>query len=174
LGRYPSSACDFEALGRECCVCQPACFVRREALEAVGMLNPELQVSFDYDLWIRLAKRYRFMGIPEYLATSRMHRDNKTLRQRQTVFAESIKLLARHYGYVPVKWVYGYLSFLRDKRDQFFEPLRHSIPIYLLALPTGLRYNYAHPLRYLGEWISAMRPSNLLRLARPKGGANSD
>jgi glycosyltransferase involved in cell wall biosynthesis len=164
LGRYPTAPYDPRMFTHECCVCQPACFIRREAMEAVGMLNPALQASFDYDLWIRLAKRYLFVHVPEYFATSRMYPGTKTLGQRQTVFRESIALLAQHYGYVPVKWIYGYLSFLRDRRDQFFEPLRQSIVTYLLALPVGLRYNYGHPLRYGAEWVSPIKRSNLSRL----------
>jgi glycosyltransferase involved in cell wall biosynthesis len=166
LGPYPTARCDAAALGRDCCICQPACFIRRSAMEVVGRLNVELQASFDYDLWIRLAKRYRFAHVPEYLATSRMHQENKTLSQRATVFSESIGLLRRYYGYVPVRWVYGYLSFLRDRRDQFFEPLRNSILTYLLALPVGIRYNHAHPLKYVAEWMSQVKPSHLPKLWR--------
>lgn len=166
LGRYPTSPSASVALRRECCICQPACFIRRKPLEDVGLLNADLHASFDYDLWIRLTKQYRLVHIPEYLAKSRMHIDNKTLATRQTVFTESIGLLARHYDYVPVSWVYGYLSFLRDQRDQFFQSLQFSLPTYLAALPAGIRYNTAHPLKYLAEWISAARPASLLRLSR--------
>jgi glycosyltransferase involved in cell wall biosynthesis len=173
LGRYPTASWSPAMFARECCICQPACFMRREAVEAVGALNPVWQASFDYDLWIRLSKRYRFVHIPECLATSRMHPANKTLGQRKTVFTETIALLGQHYGYVPVRWIYGYLSYLRDGRDQFLEPLRHSIPSYLLSLPLGLRYNHAHPLRYAAEWLAAVRPSNLPRLRASEGGRGS-
>jgi glycosyltransferase involved in cell wall biosynthesis len=169
MGRYPTAPYDPKMFAQECCICQPACFIRREALETVGMLNPALRASFDYDLWIRLTKRYRFVRIPEHLATSRMHPDNKTLGQRRTVFTESIGLLSKHYGYVPVRWVYGYLAFLRDHRDQFFEPLIYTIGNYLLTLPFGLRYNYRHPFRYGAEWLSAIKPSNLSRLRGRRG-----
>jgi glycosyltransferase involved in cell wall biosynthesis len=167
LGSYPTEDFDPNMFARECCICQPACFFRRDAVEAVGMLNPALRSSFDYDLWIRLTKRYRFVHLPEYLASSRMHRENKTLGQRRTVFTESIALLGQHFGYVPVKWVYGYLSFLRDRRDQFFEPLRHSIPAYLMALPVGLGYNPAHPFMYMAEWIAAVKMSKLKMFVAP-------
>ena len=170
LGRYPTVPYDAKMFAQECYICQPACFIRRQAIETVGMLNPTLRASFDYDLWIRLAKRYRFVHVPQYLATSRMHRENKTLGQRRTVFTESIALLAEYYGYVPLKWVYGYLSFRRDHGDQFFEPLRYSIATYLLTLPTGMRYNRRHPLRYWAEWLSCIKPSNLSRLWRPQEG----
>ena len=169
LGRYPTAPYDPKMFTRECSVCQPACFIRRDAIECVGMLNPRLRASFDYDLWIRLAKQYRFVHLPEYLANSRMHPGNKTLGQRRTVFRESIALLSQYYGYVPVRWIYGYLSFLRDHRDQFFEPLRQSIFTYLLALPVGMRYNYAKPLRYGAEWLSPIKWSNLSRLWRQAG-----
>jgi glycosyltransferase involved in cell wall biosynthesis len=169
LGRYPTAPYDPKMFTRECSVCQPACFIRRDAMETVGMLNLELRASFDYDLWIRLAKQYQFVHLLEYLANSRMHPGNKTLGQRRTVFRESIALLSEHYGYVPVEWIYGYLSFLRDHRDQFFEPLRQSIFTYLLALPVGMRYNYAKPFRYGAEWLSPLKWSNLARLWRQAG-----
>ena len=154
IGRYPTSpACDFTALGRECCICQPACFMRREAVEAVGRLDISLRVSFDYDLWIRLAKAYPLTYVPELWAKSRMHRENKTLAQRQDVFGESIGLLTRYYGYVPVPWVYGQLCYQRDGRDQFFEPLRHSVLQYLKALPAGLRQNSGKKGQYLLQWL---------------------
>jgi len=163
LGRYPTGSCDGGALGGECCICQPTCFIRRQAMEAVGMLDAALRCSFDYDLWVRLAKEYRLARISEALATSRMHADTLTIGRRRAVFTESIEILQRHFGYVPVRWVYGYLSYLRDQRDQVLQPLRHSAWTYLLALPKGLSYNSAHPLRYAAEWISALEPSRLRR-----------
>jgi len=100
-----------------------------------------------------------------------MHAENKTLKDRETVFKESIALLARHYRYVPVRWIYGYRSFQRDRRDQFFEPLRYSALTYLSTLAAGLRYNRAHPMKYVAEWLSAFRPSNLLQLRTARCGS---
>lgn len=155
LGRYPTrTPYDATMFARECCVCQPACFIRREAFESSGMLDTTLHSAFDYDLWIRLARDYRFSAVPEYLASSRMHRANKSLGERRLMFEESIALLRRHYGYVPVNWVYGYLSFLRDRRDQFFEPLCTSALTWLASLPAGSYYNRACLWKYLKEWAS--------------------
>ena len=157
LGEYPrSAACDDSALAKECCICQPACFLRRSAFEQAGMLDVKLHSAFDYDLWIRLSRKHRFRPVDEFLATSRMHRSNKSLGARGLMFDESIGLLRRHYGYVPVNWIYGYLSFRRDGRDQFFEPLRRSAWLYLLSLPVGAYYNPAHVLRYGKEWLSRL------------------
>ncbi len=155
LGRYPTVApYDRSAFERECGLCQPAAFLRREAFAAVGMLDAGLQVAFDYDLWIRLSRQHQFVAIGGTLATSRMHRASKSLGQKRLMFQENMGILRRHYGYVPVNWVYGYLSFLHDGRDQYFEPLRHSAFVYLASLAAGSYYNCKHPGRYWREWFS--------------------
>lgn len=155
LGRYPTVSPFTAAMFRkECSLCQPACFLRRDAVEAVGWLDATLHSSFDYDLWIRLSMRYPFYAIPQYLASSRMHPRNKSLGQKRRMFEESIQLLQRHYGYVPVQWIYGYVSFLKDHTDQFFQPLRPSIAAYLRSLIVGSRYNARHLPRYWKEWLS--------------------
>jgi len=73
-------------------------------------------------------------------------------------------LLERHYGYVPVQWVYGYLSFLRDGGDQFFTPLRPSPGTYLRSLVAGSRRNRRQLPRYWGEWIGTALGSIRRRL----------
>jgi glycosyltransferase involved in cell wall biosynthesis len=158
IGGYPTTSIYRpEMLERECSICQPACFIRRDAMESVGWLNPTLHFAFDYELWMRLSAKHTLVAVPERMALSRMHRDNKTLGKRRQVFEENIAILLRHYGYVPVNWVYGYLSFLRDGRDQFFEPLRHSAAVYFAALAVGSAYNYRHPWRYWMEWATKLR-----------------
>jgi glycosyltransferase involved in cell wall biosynthesis len=166
LGVYPTvSPYDAAHWERECFICQPAAFMTRRAFEAVGMLDPHLQSAFDYDLWIRLSRGHLFVAIQEILAASRMHPGNKSLGQRRQVFQEAIRLLRRHFGFVPVSWIYGYLSFLRDGRDQYFQPLRHSAPTYLASLPVGSCYNYKHVWRYWREWASNITARNLKRVS---------
>jgi glycosyltransferase involved in cell wall biosynthesis len=153
LGRYPTGAPYRPGMfRRECCVCQPACFVRRSAAESVGLLDSSLTSAFDYDFWIRLSQRYEFHAIPRELACSRMHRRNKSLGQKRQMFEESMGLLERHYGYVPVQWVYGHLAFQQDGADQFFAPLRYSAGTWLRSLAEGSRRNRSHLSRYWAEW----------------------
>jgi glycosyltransferase involved in cell wall biosynthesis len=155
IGRYPTlSPYDARNWQRECFVCQPATFIKSAAFDAVGMLNTKLHSAFDYDLWIRLSQRHSFVAIPQTLAASRMHPANKSLGKRQLAFKEAMATLRHHFGYIPVNWIYGYLMFLRDGRDQFFEPLRHSAATYLASLPVGSYYNYRHPVRFWSEWLS--------------------
>lgn len=163
LGPYPTQPFDRELFRQECFVCQPASFIRRSAFEAAGTLDPTLQYAFDYDLWIRLARLYPMQKIDEFLATSRMHKDNKTVGQRRQVLAETVRLLRGHYGYVPFRWIEAYACNLIDGRDQFFEPMQPSLMKYMLSLFLGLRYNTGHALRFIREWASVMTMGGLMR-----------
>lgn len=154
IGPYPTKPFDAVALRSDCFICQPAAFIRASAYRNCS-LDPELDLSFDYDLWIRMAARgYRFAFLPQHFANSRMHSRCKTLEHRKAVFQDSMALLHRHYGYVPFPWVLAYTTFRIDGRDQFFEPFRPSFLKYLASLPVGLSYNPAKPFRYFGEWFA--------------------
>ena len=163
IAPYPVRDFDRPLLARECFICQPASFMRREAFENAGGLDPDLHLTFDYELWMRLARVVEMRRIAETLARSRMHASNKSLGQRGEVFRETFRILRRHYGYVPFQWVYGYLCYQADGRDQFFEPFRPSIARYLQSLPHGLWVNRNAMTRYLTEWASAMSWAGLRR-----------
>lgn len=152
IERYPTLNFDVKQFERECFICQPAAFIRRGALE--GGLDGDLRQSFDYDLWIRIARRHRMVKIGEYLANSRIHRRGMTLKVRREVFQTSMRVLHRHFGYVPFQWAFGYACYLVDGRDQFFEPLRPTLRGYLLSLPLGSWMNARRLPRYWREWWS--------------------
>jgi GT2 family glycosyltransferase len=61
-------------------ILQPAAFVRREALEAVGYLDESFKWCMDWDLWIRVGRRFRVEYLPMPLAQVRLHSDTKTSR----------------------------------------------------------------------------------------------
>jgi len=155
ISRYPTLPWVPQVLQRDCFICQPAAFIRAASYRRCG-LDPDVNRSFDYDLWIRMAQQgFHFDSIPDYLANSRMHSGAKTLSEREEVFQASMRLLERHFGYVPLSWVFGYTAWRRDRRDQFFQPLRPTLANYLASLPMGLRLNPARPFRFLGEWLTA-------------------
>jgi glycosyltransferase involved in cell wall biosynthesis len=156
IAPYPVHDFDRALLERECFICQPASFFRRQAFESTGGLDPSLQLTFDYDFWLRFTRTFSMARIEATLAESRMHNSNKTLGQRDQVFRETFKVLKRDCGYVPFRWIYSYLCYRSDARDQFFEPLRPSIPRYLESLPVGLWTNPGAIGRYLAEWASVM------------------
>lgn len=163
LAPYPVRNFDPALLANECFICQPASFIRRRAFEHVGGMDPELSLTYDYELWMRMAKTHDFRRIEGTLALSRMHRANKSLGQRAGVFRETFRILRRHYGYVPFPWIYAYLCYRADGRDQFFEPFQPSVLRYLESLPKGLAENRSAMGRYFTEWFRVMSWGGLLR-----------
>jgi glycosyltransferase involved in cell wall biosynthesis len=159
LGRYPARDFDAAELARECFICQPAAFLRRSAYEAVGGIDPALEYTFDYDLWLRLARRHRFVYLPRVLAQSRMHPGNKTIGARRQVLRETIDTVRASAGYAGFGHVYAYACHLMDSRDQFFEPLKPSWLKYALAFVLGLGFNRLAPTPFLREYLAVMRPS---------------
>jgi len=156
ISPYPVKDFDRALLERDCFICQPASFFRRRDFENAGGLDPALNLTFDYDLWLRLTRTGQVRRIPEALAESRMHKSNKTLGQRDAVFRETFRVLKRNCGYVPFSWIYSYLCYRADARDQFFEPLQPSLIRYLESLPAGLWLNPGKMTRYASEWVRVM------------------
>ena len=163
LAPYPVQPFDAGLLSQECFISQPAAFLRRDAFELAGRMDPKLQYTYDYDLWIRIARLYRLRKLDAVLASSRMHPDNKTVGQRRAVLRETLTLLQSHYGYVPFRPVHAYASYLLDRRDQFFEPLQPSTLKYVLSLLVGLCYNPGQPFRFTREWAAVMSLAGLAR-----------
>jgi glycosyltransferase involved in cell wall biosynthesis len=154
---YPVRDFDRERLMHECLICQPASFVRREAWEANGGLDARLSYALDYDFWIRLSERESPARIAGTLATSRMHTANKTLGQRAGLYRESIAVVRRHFGYVPMSWLEQYARHRVDGVDQFYE---HSLPSRrsrALALALGIRHNPRQLRRFWRDWQSDAR-----------------
>jgi glycosyltransferase involved in cell wall biosynthesis len=88
-----------------CFIAQPATLITRAAWEQLGGLDDSMQMAFDYDLWWRLFAAY---GKPGYckaaVAATRMHQDTKTANQIDLHYKESIDLVRRNWGTVPLKW----------------------------------------------------------------------
>jgi glycosyltransferase involved in cell wall biosynthesis len=163
LAPYPVRPYDAALFSQECFISQPAAFIRREAFELAGRMDPNLQYAYDYDLWIRISRLYPMRKIDAVLAASRMHKENKTVGQRRQVLRETMNVLESQYGYVPFPPVHAYASYLVDRRDQFFEPLRPSIFKYVLSLFVGLRFNPDQPFRFTREWAAVMSLEGLAR-----------
>jgi glycosyltransferase involved in cell wall biosynthesis len=108
IERYYTEPFDFRRLGEICFICQPTVFLRADVFEAIGPLEIDLRFCMDYDYWMRIAKRFRIGYLDEYLAHSRLHVETKTLSQRVEFHEEILQTVKKHYGRVPVRWIYAY------------------------------------------------------------------
>lgn len=111
MNPYPVQPFDRKALFQFCIICQPAAFVRKNIFETIGGVDETLDFCMDYDLWMRISKKYSIGYIPDYLANSRVHPDCKSVVHIvDKGFPEIIKSSIKHYGTVANDWLCHYLE----------------------------------------------------------------
>jgi hypothetical protein len=75
-----------------------AAVLRRSALHAVGDYDESRFVE-DYGLWLRLAREYRIVAIPEVVAQKRFHGENASVVSMRRVFRDMLELMVRERPY---------------------------------------------------------------------------
>ncbi len=142
IGKFPDSIdFDYRLLTQEALnfIPQPAVFFRRDLLRTVGLLDVNLHMAMDYDLWLRIGKRYQVRRIPRILANFRLSPRSKSVANWWAFWPEVLTVLIRHCGLKPIRsyfrryykaaQTHGY-GFL-----QAFEILEHTISEELLLQP---------------------------------------
>lgn len=74
-----------------------AVVVRREVFDEVGYFDEELNGADDWDMWSRIAARYRFAYLPEALAFTRLHPAN-TSTDVERMRADSLRVMEKLYA----------------------------------------------------------------------------
>lgn len=103
-----------------CFIPQPACFISRRAYEAIGLLNTDEKLVFDYDYWLRLSRKYKPVFVNKYLAAWRAHEASPSVlnfrkeahdarRVAGNYTANRFVHLAQHLAYYGTTWLYGRL-----------------------------------------------------------------
>lgn len=150
----------------------PGAFIRRRALDLVGMRDPEFRYVADFDFWLRLGLYGEFARIPKTLATFRTHPGSTTASAKGEEMAhEHIRLLEKFYSCADLppevlrvraeaySWAYATAALC-------------SKPASVMALRHLLRGTLCHPRSLLAKWqigLSVVLPPPLLRqLARMK------
>lgn len=64
-----------EVILRQCFLSNPTALARRRCFEACGMFDESLPSCQDWELWIRVARKYRFDFVDEVLAAVSVHGD---------------------------------------------------------------------------------------------------
>jgi hypothetical protein len=104
--RYQPERVNFESLRLRNFVLQPATFLRRSLLEELP-LDPSLHYAFDWDLWIRAAKTYPCLAVPERWAGYRWWSGSKTASRSARRVWEQAEVTRRYVG--PASWQYRML-----------------------------------------------------------------
>ena len=122
---------------------QETCFWRRRLFEKCGNIDPSFRFAMDYDLFVRFMRAApgRMRRLDRFLGVFRQHDEAKTTRLMETVGADEIRRVWKHYGITssrldPYRSARFYHGVIRagDK----FAVKRGKLPG---ALP-GVGYNY--------------------------------
>ena len=121
---------------------QPASFWRRQAFFEVGGFDASLRFCFDYDMYLRLAKRHPFGRLKEFLAGFRVHEASKTSTISDVMRAENELLWRRHGRYersAPYRafWHFAHSSAFHVRRRVF--ELQLLVRLVRPPVPAGCR-----------------------------------
>lgn len=102
-------------------VLQQSTFFRRAAVEEINWLDEELHYALDWDLLIRLGKRFGLHYVPEYFGALREYPEAKSFAGGRARIEEIRRVLERHTGLkrAPGYWTYG----LQARQDAWKERL---------------------------------------------------
>jgi uncharacterized protein (TIRG00374 family) len=103
-------------------ILQQSTFFRRSTFETIALLDENLHYGMDWDLFIRIGKRFSVEYIPEYLACIREHVEAKSSIGGRKRFRELVGIIRNHgvlrypQSYFNYAWdAYG--GFLRTNDD---------------------------------------------------------
>ena len=159
IERYPTEPYSRERLTEKCFICQPTVFFRRSVLDDIGFLDENLSYCMDYDLWFRIAARYKWGYLPEYLACTRFYPETKTLGKRVEVYKEIMKVVYRHNHFVPTRWIYAYGHAFCERYINREKPLGKflfKLMLINIILIKFLEYNHnmrASEWKRCQEWV---------------------
>lgn len=116
LEPYPTEPFDAERLASRCFICQPTAFWRRRLHDRIGYFDEDVHFVMDYEFWMRAAKVARIAMLDDYQANSRLWEENKTLGSRGKHLYQSLEVVHRHYGRVPMHWIQSYAGFAMEEK----------------------------------------------------------
>ncbi len=131
----------------------PTVLVKREALEKVGLFDPELEIAEDYDLWLKIARQYKIGYVDKILFQHRRHSSNitnnkirhypqlikaltKALQLNSDIYNEIAPIIQQRIGNC---YLWTGIEFL--DRGQYQEATRYSLE--------AIKYNRMEPTRQI-------------------------
>lgn len=94
-------------------ILQQTVFFKKTALDTVGPIRNDLHYVMDWDILIRLAKRFEFVRLPEFMGCLREYETAKTFSGGGKRAREILGMLRGHCGqmYPPGYLIYGFSAY---------------------------------------------------------------
>ena len=96
--RWPSRQCTVrDLIERHDWIPHQTAFLRKEAAESVGGVDPNFPLVLDWELWIRIAKLWPILYVDDYWGGFRV-RDGQLSARRNYARWREIRAMSRHHG----------------------------------------------------------------------------
>jgi len=107
-------------------ILQQTVFIRKAVFDVISMVDESLHYGMDWDLFIRIGKRFKVDYLPEYLGVLREYPQAKSFAGGVKRLQELTSIMRRHGNrrYPPAFFNYCWHPY----QDAFLEELRHAIP----------------------------------------------
>ena len=106
IGKFASRQTDYHRLLRGSVhIPQATTFFRADLWRQVGPLDLSLFFSFDYDLWVRLAKVSELRYVPRRWASFRMHERGKSVVNDDQCYPDMLRVYQREVGSRWLSWL---------------------------------------------------------------------
>ncbi|MCI0419807.1 MAG: glycosyltransferase [Acidobacteria bacterium] len=107
-------------------ILQQTVFMRKKIFDVIPMVDESLHYGMDWDLFIRIGKRFKVDYLPEYLGMLREYPEAKSFAGGVKRLAELTSIMRRHGNrrYPPAFFNYCWHPY----QDAFLEKLRHAVP----------------------------------------------
>lgn len=129
-------------------ILQQTVYFRKRVFQEVGYLDESLHFGLDWDLLIRIAKRYSLHYIPEYMGCLREYGEAKSFSGGARRFRELAKIMRRHGR---LRYPPGYIFYGLDTYEKLFsEMIERWTPRFLNGPSDLLRRTVSRGARY---WI---------------------
>jgi glycosyltransferase involved in cell wall biosynthesis len=122
IGRYRTENFEYEKLAWFNYICQPSAFFRRNVFHEAGGLDATLHFAMDYDLWVRIGKRFTCRYLPESLSKYRLHDSSKTILDENLYHnsEEALRLSMKYFDWAPLTRIYTSCSIYCRTRLPWF------------------------------------------------------
>lgn len=126
LDDYPVEPFNMDRLSKFNFISQPSVFMKKKYYENIGGIDTNLNYVFDYDLWIRLSRKYKVKFIEEFLSNYRLHEDSKTVSPIHAIknSGELLRTVLKHYKHAPPNRVFVYTYNLMIGKFKYLSKLK--------------------------------------------------
>ncbi len=157
-------------------ILQQTVFFRNAVFDEIGYIDEDLHFGMDWDILIRIGKRYKLVYIPEYMGCLREYAEAKTFAGGHKRFRELAMILRRHgtMRYPPGYFIYGLDTYLKVWRNW----IERRMPTEFLRTKLQQAVNFIcgkwieRTIRECQGWYSDGWATHTVRFMLPPGNGN--